>query len=133
MAETGGSDLLVAYNDTDAGRRAASFAAERAALTGETVDVVYIGTEFTEDEMRDAVGQSFVDLDVPVSFQQVSVGGSDDRNVSIRAVLADVIEDNDYEIVVMGNEKHGILHDLSEGSVSSALIGDKMVPILLVP
>ena len=128
-----GHDFLVAYDDTDASRRAAEFAAQRAAKTGEAVDVVHIGTGVTEATIEDAVGDTFENLGVPFTVRVVEVGGSEDENVSTRAKLSDVIGEHDYTVVFLGNEKRGLFHDLTEGSVSNALIEDQAVPIMLVP
>jgi nucleotide-binding universal stress UspA family protein len=126
-------ELLVAFDDTAAGRRAAAFAAERAEKTGERVDVVHIGSDVTETEMREAVEDSFLERDVPASFRTFSMGGSEDTNVSVSAKLAQVISNGDYAIVFMGNEKHGLFHNLAEASLTKALIEDQTVPITLVP
>jgi hypothetical protein len=71
----GRAGLLVAYDDTDAARRATGFAAERAATTGETVTVAHIGTHVTEAHVRAAVEESFED-GVVVEVAVVSAGGS---------------------------------------------------------
>lgn len=128
-----GHDILVAYDDTDAGRRAAAFAAERAAKTGEAVDVVHIGPHVTEAAIREAVSDDFERLDVPLSIRVVDVGGSEDDNVSVSAKLADLIGEHDYAVVFMGNEDRGLFHHLTEASITNALIEDQTVPIMLVP
>lgn len=126
-------DLLVAYDDTDVGKKVAAFAAERAAKTGESVEVVHIGPDFTEAKLREAVGQGFEDHSVPASFRVIAVGGSDEQNVSVSATLVDHIDENDYTMVFMGNEERGLFHDLAEGSVTDAVLKDKLVPVVLVP
>jgi len=126
-------DLLVAYDDTDAGRRAVEFAADRAALTGESVDVVHAGTEHTATQLREELGSIFDERQVPVQFSVIEIGGSDEKNVSISATLGELIEDNDYALVVMGNEGRGLFHQLSEGSVTDAVIETGLVPVTLVP
>jgi nucleotide-binding universal stress UspA family protein len=133
MATIGDHDLLVAYDDTDAGRRAAEFAAERAAQTGESVTVIHIGSDLSEAEMRDAIGEPFASHGVPVSFRMFDVGGSEDENISIRAKLGEIIDQHEYTMIVMGNEKHSLFHGLTEGSISGAVIDDQVVPVLLVP
>lgn len=130
---TNANELLVAYDRTDAGRRAAEFAADRAAKTGESVDVVHVGTDVTEDDVRDQLGSIFAEQGVEASFTVVEVGGSEDRNVSVSAVLSDVIDDNDYELVVLGNEERGLFDELTAGSVSKDIIEDGIVPVVLVP
>jgi|GEM_PF-2079432 len=129
----GDDDLLVAYDDTDAGRRAAEFAAERAAKTGESVDVIHISTVLTDAQLRDELGSIFEERDVPVTFEVIETGGSDDRNVSISATLGEIIEERDYAMIVMGNEERGLFHSLSEGSVTNAVIEAGIVPVTLVP
>lgn len=126
-------DLLVAYDDTDAGRRAVEFAAERAAKTGESVDVVHVGTGLTEAQLREALEALFAERNVPVEFEVVETGGSDEKNVSISATLGEIIDDRDYTLIVMGNENRGLFHQLSEGSVTDAVIETGVVPVTLVP
>lgn len=133
MAEAQSHKLLVAYDDTAAGRRAAEFAAERAAKTGESVDVVHIGTDITEQEIRDATEDEFIRRNVVVRFDIVNGGGSEDENISVSAALGKLIAQREYQIVIMGNEERGLFHNLMEGSVSNALIEDQTVPVLLVP
>jgi len=128
----GRAGLLVAYDDTDAARRATGFAAERAATTGETVTVVHIGTHVTEADVRAAVEESFED-GVVFEVAVISAGGSDDANVSVASALAKLIDTNEFSMVVMGNERHGLFHGLTEASVTEALIEDQSIPILLVP
>lgn len=129
----GDEDLLVAYSDSDTGRRAAEFAAQRAAKTGESVDVVHFGTDTTAGQLEDAIGAIFAERQVPVTFEVIEIGGSDEKNVSVRAKLGQVIDDRDYALVVMGNEGQGLFHSLSEGSVTDSVIEAGAVPVLLVP
>jgi len=133
MTPQGQSGLLVAYDDTPAARRAAEFAVERAAMRGEPVHVVHIGDALSESDIRDALGETFAERGVVLTVEIVPAGGSEDENVSVSRGLADAIDANDYAMVVMGNERHGLFHGLTEASVSEALIEDQTVPILLVP
>lgn len=126
-------DLLVAYDESAAARRAARFAAQRAAMTGESVEVVHVGTDVTVAEMREAVEGAFLDHDVVVGFRAVSAGGSDEENVSVAVALAEVIADQGYELVFVGNEARGLYYQLTVGSVSEALIEGRNVPVCLVP
>jgi nucleotide-binding universal stress UspA family protein len=127
------AELLVAYDDTDAARRALEFAIERAARTGESVDVVHVGSDVSEPEIRRTLEDLAVDRGVVATVEVVPTGGSDAENVSVPARLAALIEDRDYELLVMGNERHGLFYDLLEGSVSEALIERQAIPLLLVP
>lgn len=129
----GDEDLLVAYSDSDTGRRAAEFAAQRAAKTGESVDVVHFGTNTMDVQLEEAIGATFEEYQVPVTFEVIEIGGSDEKNVSVRAKLGQVIDDRDYALVVMGNEGQGLFHSLSEGSVTDSVIEAGAVPVLLVP
>ena len=129
----GRSGILVAYDDTDSARRAAAFAAERAAETGETVTVVHIGSAVSEADVRAAVEESFEGDGVVLEVAVLPSGGSDDANVSVASVLIDLIDANEFSMVAMGNERHGLFHGLTEASVTEALIEDQSIPILLVP
>lgn len=133
MADTQSHDLLVAYDDTAVAHRAAEFAAERAAKTGESVDIVHIGTDLTEQELQDAVGAVFDQQNVVARFQTINRGGSENENVSVNAILSNLIDSQGYDLVFIGNEKHGLFHNLTEESVSKGLIEDQIVPVVLVP
>lgn len=127
------NDLLVAYDDTEASRRAATFAAKRAAKTGETVDVVHVGRDLSEDDIERAVGEAFDNRDVVASYWVDRIGGSEDENTSVRLRLSQLINDHGYSMVFVGNEKHGFLTELAEASISEALIENQNVPVVLVP
>lgn len=125
--------LLVAFDDTAAAQRATEFAIERASRTGEAVDVVHVGTDLTESEIRGKIETLVVDRGVAVTVEVVPTETSDEENVSIAAMLGRLLEERDYDVLVMGNEKHGLFYDLTRGSVSEAIIENQTIPILLVP
>jgi len=129
----GHTGLLVAYDETAAARRAAGFAAERAAMTGESVTVVHIGIDLTEADLRAAVEEQFEGCGVVLEVAIVPAGGSEDANVSIPVAIRALIRDNEFAMVVLGNERHGLFHGLTEASVTDALISDQETPVLLVP
>jgi nucleotide-binding universal stress UspA family protein len=129
----GRTGLLVAFDETAAARRAAAFAAERAAMTGEFVTVVHIGSGLTEADVRAAVETPFVDRQVTFEVAVVPAGGSDHDNVSVPTALHGLLRDNEFAMVVLGNERHDLFHGLTEASVSEALVDDQDVPVLLVP
>lgn len=127
------NDLIVAYDDTDASRAAAEFAAERAAETGETVDVVHVGHDLSESDIKADVGEAFAARDVEAGYHVVPAGGSDDENVSVRAALSRVITHSGHDMVFVGNEEYGLFDDIAKKSVSDALITEHRVPVVLVP
>jgi nucleotide-binding universal stress UspA family protein len=132
---TGGAvgPYLVAYHDSGAARRATTFAADHAARTGASVDVVHVGTELSTRQMRETVGDRFADQRVDVQFETLRASGSEDDNVSVSEKLSHHVADHDYELVIAGNETHGHLHSLFAGSVSDGLIDARVVPVVLVP
>ncbi|MFB6182997.1 MAG: universal stress protein [Haloarculaceae archaeon] len=133
MTDATAGQLAVAYDDTDAARRAVAFAIDRASLTGERVDVVHAGNDLTEVQIRDVVAPLFEDRDVDFDVAVLPIGGSEDENVSASKALTDYLRRHNYEYLLMGNEKHGLAHSLTEASVSSDVIESQSIPVLLVP
>lgn len=127
------NDLLVAYDDTNASRGAAEFAAKRAAQSGESVDIVHVGRDLTEHDIERAVGDAFDELGVPVNFHVEKVGGSEEENMDIRLKLSRVINDGGYEAVFVGNEEYGLFEKYANTSVSDALIKNHNAPVVIVP
>lgn len=127
------SDVVVAYDDTPEARAAVAFAVERAEKTGETVDILYVGRELTEEEIAEATDEYFSGSDVERGVHVVRIGGSEDDNVDLRTMLCETVRENGYGAVYAGNEEHGLIEGLTERSVTSALISAQIAPVIIVP
>lgn len=126
-------DLLVAYDGTDASRRAAEFAADRATQTDEAVDVVHVGSDLSEREIRDRLADTLIDHRIVGRIETLRTDGGNVNQRSVSEALSDFVRANDYEILYMGNENHSLYEKLRRASVSNDLIDDRLIPIMLVP
>ncbi len=135
MGDSEAHDLLVAYDDTPAARRAVAFAVSRAERTGETVDVVHIGTDMTDEKLNKTITDAVDGIDGTRLGRVWTIpgAGADEENIAVSKRLSDLLAARGYTMLVMGNEERGLFHELLAGSVSQTLIGDQVVPILLVP
>lgn len=131
MEETNRGEILVAYDGSDSSRRATEFAIERAVQTDEAVDIVYLGTDRSAEQLREEIGDPFLRERIVANFEIIKVDTT--SNEEIAAQLANFVTDREYTLLVMGNAERGRLYDAVRGSVTRELIDDQIIPILLVP
>lgn len=131
MQERNRGEILVAYDGTDSSRRATEFAVGRAGQTGEAVDIVYLGTDRTAEQLREEVGDAVLRERIVANFETIDVDTTSNKKIATH--LAKFVADHEYTLLVMGNAERGRLYDAVRGSVTRELIDNQIIPILLVP
>ncbi|MDG5778796.1 universal stress protein [Haloarculaceae archaeon H-GB2-1] len=129
--------VLVAYDGGVPSRNALAFAAERAGRTGDELHVYHI----LEDEkdaaairadVESLLAETAPDVDAEIVFEERDQP-SDSTNVSLAKRLLDRIDRYNYAMVVLGNEEHSALEELTLPSLTKAVLETRSIPVLLVP
>lgn len=132
--------IFVAYGDHDERESVLTFAAERAAASGDDLFVYHI--EESEDVSAAAVREevaAVIERTAPdVEFEvNVAVHGdhSDRSNVSKQKRLLDVLTQSgrEFEYAVMGNLQHGAVESFVVPSMTEAVLESRSIPVVLVP
>lgn len=129
--------ILVPFDDTDPGVRALEYAADLAKDGGRSVEVAHF-TEVIDEDAHDALERAEAILDdegveghpeVKVDLQLTTLRHEDEVGRDVLTVL----EDGDYEEVVMGHAEEGSVQRLIEGSAVQTVIEGADVPVTVVP
>jgi nucleotide-binding universal stress UspA family protein len=132
--------IFVAYGDHDDRESVLSFAAERAAASGDDLYVYH--AQERGDESSDAVREevaAVMERTAPdVAYETVvdtPEEESDLTNVSTQKRLLDAVlgSDREFAYVVMGNIEHGTVERFVVPSMTEAVLESRGVPVVLVP
>ena len=133
---------LVALDGWEASRRALAFAIEQAALENAAVDVAYVvgedgGDPDSVDQIHDIVDEVVAEVDpdgeVPVEVVVLKVDKRHKPATRVGVRLVEFVEEHGHDAVYLGNERTGTAERMIVGSVSTTLIEDRSVPVVLVP
>lgn len=131
---------LVAVDGWEPSRHALSFAVEQAAAAGATVDVVHVvdeggGDPDSVEQVRatvETVSEEGED-DVPIEVHILEVDKSQKPATRAGNRILEFAEERGHDAVYLGNEHTGTAERMIVGSVSATVIGDRSIPVVLVP
>lgn len=135
--------IFVAYGKKPHRETVLEFAAKRAMAAGDDLFIYHIheSDDESDDQVRTEVEGILqqtapeVDFEVVVGRLGTQKGEYDRSPVSKQKQLLDMITttDRDYEYVVMGNVKQGLVEEFLLSSMSEAVLDTYKIPVMLVP
>lgn len=129
---------LVAVDGFEQSRRALALARDQAAGTDATLDVVHVVAEGAadrdvEEEIRETVEEVMADSEVAyeLHFPETDKNTQPAKKVGQR--LLSFATEHDHDAIYVGNQATGTAERMIVGSVTSTLVEDRSVPVVLVP
>ena len=129
-------DVLVPIDGSDCSTRALRFAAEFARRYEATLHVVHVSAE-RDERVRDLLAEAEKTLSAEdVAFDAAVVSGDAgglkpaDR---VGAKILDLVDERDFDHVVMGHHGVGRVEELILGSTAERVVRDAPVPVTVIP
>lgn len=129
---------LVAVDGFEQSRHALAFARDQAAESGAVIDVVYVvdedgGDPDAKKQIREAVSEVLdgSGVEYEIHFPETSKRTQPARHVGER--LLEFAEEHGEDAIYIGNEATGTAERMIVGSVAQTIVGNRSIPVILVP
>jgi nucleotide-binding universal stress UspA family protein len=129
---------LVAVDGFEQSRRALALARDQVAGTDATLDVVHVvaegaGDQDVKDQIRETVEEVMAGSDVSyeLHFPEADKNTQPAKKVGQR--LLSFASEHDHDVIYVGSKETGTAERMIIGSVTSTLVEDRSVPVVLVP
>lgn len=129
---------LVAVDGFEHSRHALAFARDQAAESGATLDVAYVvdeegGDPDAKDQIRETVAEVLDDsgVEYELHFPETSKRTQPARHVGER--ILEFAREQNVDAIYVGNEETGPAQRMIVGSVAQTVVGDRSIPVILVP
>jgi nucleotide-binding universal stress UspA family protein len=129
---------LVAIDGWEPSERALSFAAEQAGESASSIDVVHVvgengGDPESNERIEDTVEEILEGCDIEYETQFLATDKRTQPANKVGERILEFVEENDVDLVFLGNERTGTAERMIVGSVAKKVIDAQSVPVTLVP